>query len=324
MSWMDSWSRPTKSQAVPAPFYLTQGDGAAYCHSCGRIIGARRANTSKASATEVKYCSDKCKHHKPSKAPVSLDRKIEDALTALLHGLAPPGQKFDGGAPAPPPTPPVKAQHKGKKGDPRIILRLSEVETAVFGDRQDPEKVYGRRKNRKARFLPESGEWKSVDMVDRPPGTTARDDAEAEDSDTAGSLTEGSADGDMAGGVSISSRIRAPQSESEINFSAGGGERGWAEKIEETPEMLAKRRQGQKMAEEKEMVKRCARRAVVFGLMVDPEPEKGAGKRSKKGQEAEPEQLGQVRRKCEALMPNGAVVEPSFAKGDWSIRWRED
>jgi hypothetical protein len=30
----------------------------------------------------------------------------------------------------------------------------------------------------------------------------------------------------------------------------------------------------------------------------------------------------EARRKCEALM-NGSVVEPSFAKGNWAIRWRE-
>lgn len=211
-------------------------------------------------------------------------------------------------------------QHRPKKGDPRIIVQLSELETAVFGNRQDPEKVYGRRKNRKARFIPESGEWRSVDMEDRTT-TASADDDEAEDDDTAGSMTDGSIE-EASGGVSITNHVRAPQNESEINFSAGGGERGWAEKIDETPEMLAKRREGQKRAEEKETVKRAARRAVAFGLMVDAEPERTTGKRAKKKQEAE-NGPDRVRRKCEALM-GGSVVEPSFAKGDWSIRWRED
>ncbi|KAK5112787.1 hypothetical protein LTR85_011121 [Meristemomyces frigidus] len=314
MSWMDSWKRPNKSQATPPPLYLTQGDSVPYCHTCGRVIGQRRANTSKAAATEVKYCSDKCKHHKPSNAPDSLDRRIEDALTALLQGLPPPGDADAGEAP------PVKAQHKPKKGDPRIIVKLSELEMAVFGDRQDPEKIYGRRKNRKARYIPESGEWRSVDMEDRP--TTATADSEADDDDTAGSLTDGSVE-EMQGGVSITNHVRAPQTESEINFSAGGGERGWAEKIEETPEMLLKRREGQKVAEEKEMVKRAARRAVAFGLTVDAQAQKTGGKRTKKGQDTGAEMPERVKRKCEALM-NGSVVEPSFAKGDWSIRWRED
>lgn len=218
-------------------------------------------------------------------------------------------------------TGPIKAKHKPKKGDPRIIVQLSELETAVFGDRSDPTKVYGRRKYRRARFIPERGEWKSVDMesdIEPEANTTA-------DEDTAGSLTDGSVD-DPPGGVdivkvNINNHVRAPQMESDVNFSVGG-ERGWSEKIAETPEMLARRREGQKRAEEKETVKCAARRAVAFGLLVDP-PEQG-GKRGKKGKSDESLEIPkQVRRKCEALM-NGQVVEPSFAKGDWSIRWREE
>ena len=284
--------------------------------SCLTEPGTRRANTSKAAATEVKYCSDRCKRQKPSNAPDSLDKKIEHALSALLQGRPPPGITDDGEAPLPPP----KAQHKPKKGDPRIVIQLSELETAVFGNRQDPEKIYGRNKNKKSRFIRETGEWKSVDMVDHPAtaaeGTTA--DPE-EDQDTAGSFTDESFD-DPPIGVNINDHIRLPQTQSDVNFSAGGGERGWAEKIEETPEMLAKRREGQKRAEEKELVKKVARRAIAFGLLVDAPPEKAAGGKrgGKKGQSAEVEQTGnaKVTRKCECLM-SGQVVEPSFAKGNW-------
>jgi hypothetical protein len=39
MSWMDSWSRPTKSQATPAPYYLLPGgESTPYCKTCGRVI----------------------------------------------------------------------------------------------------------------------------------------------------------------------------------------------------------------------------------------------------------------------------------------------
>lgn len=39
MSWMDSWSRPSKSQATPPPLYLLPGGEATpYCRSCGRVI----------------------------------------------------------------------------------------------------------------------------------------------------------------------------------------------------------------------------------------------------------------------------------------------
>lgn len=73
-----------------------------------------------------------------------------------------------------------------------------------------------------------------------------------------------------------------------------------------------KRQQGQKRAEEREMVRRAARRAVVFGFP------------SNQTEVATQNQLpgDQSRRKCEAVM-NGQVVEPSFAKGNWAIRWRE-
>lgn len=41
MSWMDSWSRPSKHQATPAPYYLLPGgESTPYCRSCGRVIGA--------------------------------------------------------------------------------------------------------------------------------------------------------------------------------------------------------------------------------------------------------------------------------------------
>jgi hypothetical protein len=40
MSWMDSWSRPSKSQATPAPYYLLPGgESTPYCKTCGRVIG---------------------------------------------------------------------------------------------------------------------------------------------------------------------------------------------------------------------------------------------------------------------------------------------
>ena len=40
MSWMDSWSRPNKSQATPAPYYLLPGgESTPYCKTCGRVIG---------------------------------------------------------------------------------------------------------------------------------------------------------------------------------------------------------------------------------------------------------------------------------------------
>lgn len=40
MSWMDSWSRPSKTQSTPAPYYLLPGgESIPYCKTCGRVIG---------------------------------------------------------------------------------------------------------------------------------------------------------------------------------------------------------------------------------------------------------------------------------------------
>lgn len=127
-------------------------------------------------------------------------------------------------------------------------------------------------------------------------------------------------------------RIRPPQTESEVNGGIGG-EKGWADRQTETSEDLAKRQEGQRRAEEREMIRRAARRLIVFGHSA----EAGRPGMSRSEPEHEPEPQGRARKKiandrghssndhqrrCEALM-NGAVVEPSFAKGNWAIRWRE-
>lgn len=87
---------------------------------------------------------------------------------------------------------------------------------------------------------------------------------------------------------------------------------------------LEKQKAGNKRAKEREMVRRAARRAVVFGFPVDQaeaeRPQSRGKNASKEEQEGPPEDI--PRRKCEALM-SGHVVEPSYAKGNWSIRWRE-
>ena len=128
----------------------------------------------------------------------------------------------------------------------------------------------------------------------------------------------------------INLRVRPPQSQSEVNGSIGG-EKGWAEKIEETPEMLQKRLDGQKRADEREMVRCAARRLCAFGVVVDDPIEaktkgakgKGKGKgKQKGGNDSDDGAEQEHRKKCEAIM-SGSVVEASYAKGEWGIRWRE-
>jgi hypothetical protein len=101
----------------------------------------------------------------------------------------------------------------------------------------------------------------------------------------------------------------------------------------ETPELMAKRRAGQKKAEEREFIRCVVRRAVVFGVEVagweDVAGGAGGSKKSRKGKGRNAEEDDEIvqnevkpRKKCEAVM-SGQVVEPSFAKGDWCVRWRD-
>lgn len=315
--------------------------------------GSRKSNSAKTAATEVKFCSDRCKRHKLRPA----DKRIEAAFAALLDGqdaskfaavqgdqpssseaeLTKTASNQDNNGEKPHDKYDYSKNNKKKqqkvKGDPRILVSCSEVETLIYGSREDPEKTFGRKKNRARRGVADGDEWKSVDMVDSDTDSGTAETASADEDaiDTSSTKVmdnrgvplaealEGDADTDV---VKIKGRVRPPQSESDVNGSVGG-EKGWAEKIIETPEMLQKRREGQRRAEEKEMVKCAARRAVVFGLE-SSRVLAGEGKKGKKGKDDEDGEAKQEgRRMCEAVM-HGAVVEPSYAKGDWSIRWREE
>ena len=265
----------------------------------------------KKQSNEIKYCSDKCRSHKPG----AKDRQIERKIASLLSGEPESGIEKTG------------AQGRIVKGDRRLIVTCDEIEEAIYGSRFDPEKVYGRRKNRRTRAIGDpNAPWKSVDMEsgdERPP---AAEDEHEDASDDAVSSDDGGIP--LVDNFNIS-HVRPSQQQSDINFSAGGGERSRAEKIEESREDLDKRRQGAKRAEEREMVRRAARRVIVFGVEV-PKRDAGSQKGSKAkakgkrggGTDDEAEESTTEMRKAEALM-NGMVVEPSFAKGDWSVRWRE-
>ncbi|CRK13248.1 hypothetical protein BN1723_009939 [Verticillium longisporum] len=236
-----------------------------------------------------KYCSSRCRGHKPGR----LDREIEAAFVRFLQRdeeLAEPG-----------------APRKATKGDARLPVPCDAVENRVFGNRADPEKVFGRRKNRASRVIAErdgEDEDEGVDMRELRVGDEI-DPGEAIIDEMLGLGRTKSAEVDPSVQASLSvrssTRVRPPQTKSQVNGSVGG-EKGKAERVEETDEMREKRNEGQKRAHERELVRCAARRGVVFGFAVD-------------GQEE--------RRKCEAIM-QGKVVEPSFAKGDWAVRWRED
>lgn len=297
--------------------------------------GDRKQKSSQAS-TPAKYCSTRCRSARHN-TPIEL--RIEKAFISLLNGESPstlsdqstentestrsttdtkvltklhtPPYK---GGPAP------KNAKKKKKGEARILVLCSEVEGLIFGGKNDPEKCFGRRKNRKKRGT-EEGEWRSVDMVSddedqkgKNKGSSQRkrggslgkeeDSSQSEDDDGGVpiDMTGMTLDPEIMVRLSIRSgtRIRPSQGVSQVNGGIGG-EKGAKERIEETDEMLAKRREGQRRAEGRELVRCVARRGVAFGFLTG---------------------VGEERRLCEAVM-QGNVVESSFAKGEWGVRWRE-
>jgi hypothetical protein len=196
-------------------------------------VGARKTHASQ----EVKYCSTRCRNNKPG--PV--DRKIEAAFAAILDGRSfegSDGKEVEAAVIANDGNSKEKGKKKKVKGDSRRIIECGEVETAFFGHQTDPEKVFGRRKNRAARGVRERPEdWKSVDMVsdeekETEPKRSTENEPEPDFTASDGSTVE---EDHMAGGVLLNSaegygggKIRPSQEKSDVNGSVGG-EKGWAE-----------------------------------------------------------------------------------------------
>jgi hypothetical protein len=326
---MDSWSRPSKHASTPPPLYLLPGGEATpYCHSCGRVIGSRKAQTSKNSKDGVKYCSDRCRHHKPD----ATDRNIENMFVFLLNrgksGVGPSDEAANPDSPRKNAKAPVCG--KKAKGEPRITILCSTVEELVFGARHHPDKVFGRKKNRAKRGVPDRGEWRSVDMEDT--ASQAFDDYSTSQSVGNGQHDDFPFREQSEDPFTFSAgKARPAQNVSDVNFSVGG-ERGWAEKIEETEELKQKRLDGQKKAEEREAVRSAARRLCAFGIVTladdqcdgERDDDKRRPKKTTLGNTADDgSEHKKNRKKCEAVLKEGTIVEASFAKGEWGIRWRE-
>ncbi|KAK3708394.1 hypothetical protein LTR37_011490 [Vermiconidia calcicola] len=256
--------------------------------------GSRKAAGKKGSGNVVKYCSDRCRGRKPG----AVDRQIESTFVALLNGEDERAIK----------KPAVK-------GDPRILVTCDEVEQLTFGGSILTKRRNRRQKNRDLRRgLDEGDEWKSVDMVDEGDGSTSDDD---DQSDTA----DHDQVPDQQGGVSLTS----DNNEHSTNNSNDANQQS---SVESTRIASKQRQDGQDEAEKREMVRRAARRGVVFGFTVPNDtvqtskPSRSK-KRKPKEEEAEEDPPAERKKFCEAIM-RGSVVEPSYAKGNWAIRWREE
>ena len=151
------------------------------------------------------------------------------------------------------------------------------------------------------RLLGDGSERRIVkcEEVEREVFTMTRRDTEEEDEskgalDTDGQEEDGQSDvgkesGDDGGGVRLPSHMESP----------GASTTTMNPKAENRPHQTLRDR-GMQKAKEREMVRRAARRGVAFGFEVEE------GKR----------------RSVEAVQL-GRVVESSFAKGEWGVRWRE-
>ena len=110
-----------------------------------------------------------------------------------------------------------------------------------------------------------------------------------EDGHSSDAGEEAEEDDDGGGGVRLPSNTE-PSAATSISMKAKSDDR-----LHKTP-----REWGMQKAKEREMVRRAARRGVAFGF----ETEEGK------------------RRRVETVQ-RGRVVESSFAKGEWGVRWRE-
>ncbi|KIW19283.1 hypothetical protein PV08_03577 [Exophiala spinifera] len=266
------------------PPFYLTQEHAAYCQTCGRAMSSRKIQ--QAQTKIIKYCSDGCRHHKPG----PLDRKIERAMVALLN--AEPGSGIEETA----------AKSKFVKGDQRNIITMQEVENLMFRPKPAPPS-------------------------DSPASRPTAETSDASDIDAQAEHGAPPSEGSVGGLASREGSLEPATSDGSESIDEGslpGAARPTAE------DELKKRQEGHRRAEQREMVRRAARRLVVFGCDQErhnthgdhpKKPNKRAAKGTTAGVQGSASET--VRRKCEALM-NGTVVEPSFAKGNWAIRWREE
>ena len=127
------------------------------------------------------------------------------------------------------------------------------------------------------------------DGINSEDGELSHRDGPEGDGQTDAEEPEEEAEEDDGGGVRLSCDTEPPTASTTISKPISAGR----------PDKTPKER-GMQKAREREMVRRAARRGVAFGFETDE------GKRQN----------------VEAIQ-KGKLVESSFAKGEWAVRWRE-
>ena len=261
-------------------------------------------------STPPKFCSDKCRAGKPrypatsplfsdspstvsslkspntsttvDPATWSLEARIEALFVDLLDGAN---------------DDPNKSINHGIKGDRRRIVMCQEVESSVFGGVQEPssEEVTSGRRQKKKRGLPE--------------GTESNEPTAFSGSDLDEYALE-----DEVGGVPIYLDLPKKTEKRSNNSNVEN------ENFQLTEADLLRRKAGQEKADQRELVRQAGRRGVVFGfwhskLTPDQRRQGATAGISTAGEEEEV-----AKRKVE-IVQRGKVVEGSFAKGEWGVRW---
>ena len=223
----------------------------------------------------------------------SLEARIEALFVDLLDGTIGDTEK--------------SIDH-GTRGDKRRIVLCQEVESMIFGKgihKPSPDENAnggGQKKKKKKKKKKKRGLSESLPS-DEP---VAFDESDLDDY----------ALEDEVGGVPI--HLDYPRKKEK------GLSHSQVENI--NPQLaeanLQRRRAGQEKADQRELVRQAGRRGVVFGFWHLTT----ALAQRKQGTEAVIEGAGEeeeeVKRKVE-IVQRGKVVEGSFAKGEWGVRWVE-
>ena len=201
-----------------------------------------------------------------------------------------------------------KQKQKQKNKDAENVVLCSTVERFVFGEDNADHRVYPKQsKNTTSKCEPEAHQFED-------PGS---------DVETISSLSDETDRTLPALGSGVS--LKSINSHKSLMASSDNGSKHYLQEQRDNAKL------GMIKAEQKETVKRAARRGCIFGFALagnpadTSSPSNGAYIKALAEDKLKPnfdKDATDARRKCEAVS-NGRVVEPSFAKGNWGIRWRE-
>ncbi|MCJ1338338.1 hypothetical protein MMC09_003625 [Bachmanniomyces sp. S44760] len=253
-------------------------------------------------STPPKYCSDKCRRQKPSQSRSGIERKIEDTFVKCLDS---------------------KDGKRGKEEGGKIVL-CSEVEDLVFGAKE--ERSSGYHQSRGDGSLEGHIDMDvNVDVDESHHDRVPHKDHE----ESFSSSSEAEAEAELEeGGVLLP--VMAPSTVTTTNNSTPTPTPRTTTPTQTpshpSPSLSDPQQKGQRLAHQRELVRQAARRGIAFGFIIshhhrreEGNGDEGKGKKSRENEQAQ----GHKQRKKVEAVQKGKVVESSFAKGEWGVRWRD-